>query len=330
MHVQGRALKAMNILRMVCRVTWGMEVGTALQVYKSYVRAILEYGLFVYFLGDNKRRLTLERVHNKGIRIALGYRNSTPINVMMAEAEVVSIKDRAELIARNFWTKIVSGRNKELMNRMNRLCILDSRDRGTVGGGSLSVMKETWSAFKIDAGDLESSAEPVIYEKFFWIITRNVRTEIKIGQNCFPEGDLKEEEFLLKYKEKFKLQNSYRAIFTDGSRREGGISTGVGFIVQGEERGYGLSLDGRCSVYTVELIAIDKALGFAIDNGWREDLLILSDNQGAVRDIGNNSLKFNKHRAVTGIREKIFEYKGLVRESGGGRSRSNNRVGARP
>lgn len=43
-HVQGRALEAMSILRF-CRVMWGMEVSTALQVYKSYVRAILEYGL---------------------------------------------------------------------------------------------------------------------------------------------------------------------------------------------------------------------------------------------------------------------------------------------
>lgn len=134
MHVQGRALKAMNILRMVCRVAWGMEVGAALQVYKSYVRAILEYGLFVYFPGDIKRRLILERIHNRGIRIA-GYRNSTPINVMIAEAKIVSIKDRAELIARNYWTKIVSGRNKEMISRMNRLCILDLRDWGAVGDG---------------------------------------------------------------------------------------------------------------------------------------------------------------------------------------------------
>lgn len=108
MYVQGRALKAMSILRMVCRVAWGMEVGAALQMYKSYVRAILEYGLFVYFPGDIKRRLILEKIHNRGVRIAICYRNSTPINVMMAEAKVVSIKDKAELIARNYWTKIVS------------------------------------------------------------------------------------------------------------------------------------------------------------------------------------------------------------------------------
>lgn len=139
-------------------------------------------------------------------------------------------------------------------------------------------MKDTWSAFKIEAGDLESLAKPAIYEKNYWIITRHVRTEVEIDQNCSPDGDLKEEEFLLKYKEKFKLSNRYRAIFTDGSKREGGICTGVGFIVQGEERGFGFSIDDRCSVYTAELTAIDRVLGFAIDNEWGEDLVILTDN----------------------------------------------------
>lgn len=88
--------------------------------------------------------------------------------------------------------------------------------------------------------------------------------------------------------------------------------------MQGEERGFGFSIDDKYSVYTAELTAIDRALRFAIDNEWGEVLVILTDNQGAVRNIGDNSLNFNKHRAVLCIKEKILEYIGLARESGGG------------
>lgn len=139
-----------------------------------------------------------------------------------------------------------------------------SRDSGTVGGGSLSVIKETWSEFKILSGDLESLEEPALYEKNYWIITRSVQTDLEISQNYAPEGQLKEEEFLLKFKEKFKLLNSFRAVFTDGSKKEGERCTGVGFCVRGKEEGYGLSIDERCSVYTAELVAIDRALGYLL------------------------------------------------------------------
>lgn len=44
----------------------------------------------------------------------------------------------------------------------------------------------------------------------------------------------------------------------------------------------------------------------------------MSDNQSAVKDIGGNALNFNKHRVVTHIREKIFEYVGSARERGRG------------
>lgn len=124
-HVHGRTLKAINILRFVCRVTWRMEVGTALMIYKSYVRALIEYGLLVYYPREVKGQRTLERLQNKGVRIAMGYSNSTPINVMTAEAKII-IEDRAGLLARNYWIKITSNRNKELINRMNRLLILES------------------------------------------------------------------------------------------------------------------------------------------------------------------------------------------------------------
>lgn len=64
-------------------------------IYRSYVRSILEYGLFVYYPRDGRGREKLENIQNKGIRIAMGYRNSTPINVMLAEAKIIKMEDRA-------------------------------------------------------------------------------------------------------------------------------------------------------------------------------------------------------------------------------------------
>lgn len=138
---------------------------------------------------------------------------------------------------------------------------------------------------------------------------------------------MKEDEFLKKFKEKFKFSDDCGIIFTDGSRQTGNISTGVGFtVIHGEDTGYSMSIDARCSIYIAELMAVEKAIGYALDNEWYKDLLILSDNQRVVKDIKNNKLVINKHRIASSIREKIFEYLGRVEYLGRAKERGNQEV----
>lgn len=104
-------------------------MNTALLIYKSYVRSVLEYGLFICYPRGWKGRDILEKLQNRGLRIALGYRNSTPINVMIAEAKVLKIEDRAGELTRNFWTRIISYNSKDLIELMNWLNIVEARNR---------------------------------------------------------------------------------------------------------------------------------------------------------------------------------------------------------
>lgn len=78
-----------------------METSTTLSVYRSFVRPNLEYAIMTYYPREKKGREKLERLQNKGLRIAMGYRNSTPINVMLGESKFLKIEDRASLLARN-------------------------------------------------------------------------------------------------------------------------------------------------------------------------------------------------------------------------------------
>lgn len=50
----------------------------------------------------------------------MGYRNSTPTNVMTSESKLMRMEERAGLLARNFWIKTISSENKELIGIMNR------------------------------------------------------------------------------------------------------------------------------------------------------------------------------------------------------------------
>lgn len=103
--VKGKVEKRCNILKWLIKVSWGMEVNTALLVYKAFIRSLIDYGIFVIFPKDVRGRETIEKMQYNGIRIALGYRNSTSTNVMIAEAKVMRMEERAGFLARNFWIK---------------------------------------------------------------------------------------------------------------------------------------------------------------------------------------------------------------------------------
>ena len=79
--IKRKAEKRCNILKWLNRVSWGMEVNTALLMYKTFVRSVIEYGLFVIFPKDLKGKDKVEKMQYKGIRIALGYRNSTHLQM---------------------------------------------------------------------------------------------------------------------------------------------------------------------------------------------------------------------------------------------------------
>lgn len=88
-EVKGKVCKAVSILKYIKRVSWGMELNTAVMIYKSYVRSVMEYGMFVYFPRDTRGEEVIERLQYKGIRVAMGYRNSTSTNVMLAVTGVL-------------------------------------------------------------------------------------------------------------------------------------------------------------------------------------------------------------------------------------------------
>ncbi|XP_071579733.1 uncharacterized protein [Temnothorax nylanderi] len=114
-EVRGKVNRANSILKYLCRVSSGMETNTALMLYKSLVRSVTDYGNFIYFSRDAAFQLKLERAQYMGIRTALGYRNSTPNNVIVAEAKVRSLRDRAFMLGSNFV-------NKTIVYNQNGLC----------------------------------------------------------------------------------------------------------------------------------------------------------------------------------------------------------------
>lgn len=253
-----------------------MEINTALMLYKSYVRSVMEYGLFVYYPRDWKGKETMEKLQYKGLRIAMGYRNSTPTNVMLAESRILRMEERAGYLARNYWTRVIANEDKEMEGKMNRLEIIDCRYRHVRPAGTINIFIESWRDSRSYKKQIEKCGMIDIYGGNYWAMTNVTMVDLEIGE-VRKNKKMKDEELMDKYREKYKLEDTNQIIFTDGSRQEGKKNTGIGIVLNDTEEAYKISLNKECSIFTAEAIAIEKALGIVQDLRIERDILILTD-----------------------------------------------------
>lgn len=180
--------------------------------------------------------------------------------------------------------------------------------------GSNFLLLDSWREFSREKGDLEKIETPSIYRLPYRTLSRAVIIDIELGRERKDCEDMKEEEFLKKFKEKFKLRDSTKIMYTDASKSDESVSVGVAVVVWGEEIAYATSIDKRCSVYTGELLGIDKALEHALRSEWTDDILILSDSQAVIKELSNIRIDFKKTEIACMIREKIELHVSRARE----------------
>lgn len=246
-HVKGvkeRMGRVLNVFKFVNRVSWGMELNTAMLVYKIYIRSVLENGLFVYYPRGWKGRDALEKLQNRGLRIAMGYRNSTPINVMTAVAKIIKIEDRAGELARNFWTRIISNNRKDLISLMNKLNIVEARNRFRHWKGYVNLFIESWRGVNRFKNDIEPKLGYGIYNSNYRVLTDNISVDIEIGkvrQQC----EMEDGELIRKFEEKYQLRKDCEVIYTDGSFKTGNRSTGIGICRENDETACNISINPK-------------------------------------------------------------------------------------
>ena len=109
--VELKCKKALNILKFLCGTWWGSDPSTLTTLYKSLIRSIIDYGSYVYFSNRKATENILEGIQISSLKIALGYRRSTPDNVVIAESKVTTIRDRSEYLGNCYLAKVLSNQN---------------------------------------------------------------------------------------------------------------------------------------------------------------------------------------------------------------------------
>lgn len=113
-------------------------------LYKSLIRSIIDYGIYIYIPKDLNLALKLERGQFLGLRTALGYRNSTPNNVILAEAKIVLLRERARMLAKNLCSKIYKYGEENIRISLERLRTGENYERFRNPIYRKSILCEAW------------------------------------------------------------------------------------------------------------------------------------------------------------------------------------------
>lgn len=149
-------------MKFMMGIKWGPECGTANILYKGLLRSQLDYGLFIYFLWDSKTRIKLERIQYAGLRVAMGYRLSTPTNVMITESRDLTTEDRAGFLARRFTSIVNIYGQQELRESIRELTAIEDRYRYEIR--TKFMVTEAWRMMEATKDNIRNGPKYEIFE----------------------------------------------------------------------------------------------------------------------------------------------------------------------
>lgn len=304
-NLKDRVIRANSMLKYVSKITWGLEVNTALMLYKSLIRSITDYGSPIFMPNNNCTSRTLvERAQFAGLRSAMGYRNSTPTNILIAETKVTYIRDRAKFLAKNFCSRMIAYGDDKVRGELAECVREEVRYNLRTPWRKLSILAEAWLKCIRYRDVVFSQGKYPIFGDSFWNITNRLKLNVDIGREC-AKVTYNQNFIVNEFRNKYNLDNNCYIIFTDGSKKSDSQVTGCAFYVYNEETGYRVGLYDKCRVFTAEACAISESLKWCSLRDVREDILILTDSLSVVKALDNNNINAYANEYIINIK-KIY------------------------
>ena len=97
-----KANRRLNLLRLLSGTNWGCKPKIIMQLYKQYVRPVLEYGAIALLSAPKTTLEKIQLVQNKAIKIAYCLPWSTSTRKIHQLVEIEPVKNRFQSLASKF------------------------------------------------------------------------------------------------------------------------------------------------------------------------------------------------------------------------------------
>ncbi|KYN50141.1 hypothetical protein ALC62_00169, partial [Cyphomyrmex costatus] len=266
-HLEYLVKKRKALVNIISTLTvwWRSHPHCLLTIYRAVFRGAVEYACTIFTWKNNARIFRqLERLQYKAIRVSMGYRLSTPINVMLCEAKEYPLKLRFNLLSERFVVKCISKRNYPVIDSIkslkSSLCTPSQKAQTLAKSPSLRCYiinkhdsSHLHSSYFIPA--FKSSLHAFIlrkhFEYFIYCTRESNNNEIIQSFNCRLQ----------------EVDPSDLTIYTDGSKLSEDGCAGAAFHSPELKHCFKYKLTYSASVFTAEAWAIYQALIFSTRRG---------------------------------------------------------------
>ncbi|XP_014214776.1 uncharacterized protein LOC106643953 [Copidosoma floridanum] len=285
-QVHRRCTLGLKVLKYLRGTWWGTHPETLLILYKSYVRSLIDYACFVYLPNNANMINKLEKIQYAAIRYAMGYRMSTPTNILLAETGLISIRDRASYLCQCYLVKILSNIKSE---SATHILTLHNKLKGNPRFLKLA------SRCIVEVLNLQNGYNIAINNNYnifchhYFTALVSIPTDLTFG--IFLQNHTHPNQALC------ESVNAIDAIpiYTDGSKIKNSPSVGSACIIPAYEFIDANSLNNRSSIFSAECYAINSAFNFILTQH-NKNFVIFSDSLSALK-----SLSTTKHNIKTNI-----------------------------
>lgn len=281
MHINQLVKRCQNPIKIIncLRSTWwGADTLVLINLFKSLIQSRIDYGCFI--LNDLKKSQSekIEQIIFKALRSAMGYRMSTPKNVILAESKVVPFHVRSRYLGCRYLMRAMSLSNHKLLPLLEDLVEMEGNPTFIMKVRSplMSCFRETNPVAHL----VPVSDKPVNftfeYEAFLYQPQVSFKEGLSIKNAGIQADALFEDEFCNILKDDI-------CVYTDGSKTKGNFFGGFAcFFSTGEE----IKFRSRslASIFTLEAMAILEALN-EIAKREERSFSIFSDSMSVLRAI---------------------------------------------
>ena len=264
-----RCFKSLNVLKCVARTSYGADRRTLLLLYRSIVRSKLDYACFVYDSASESSKKVLDAVHHAALRIVTGAFRTSPKCSLLAEANEPPLALRREMLGMRYTLKLRQFPTHPTYPYVfsRHATRSDGRMRPSFGIRMKNLFSDAEISFRGVRRTWDTPSPP-------W---GNANPEVDLSLSLVKKDNLLPAEARARALEHIASYDGYIRVFTDGSKTSEGVA--CSFVAGCETRSF--SLPSSASVFSSELVAIEKALCFIeVSDGLF--YLILSDSLSSL------------------------------------------------
>lgn len=291
-YITKKCAKRVNFLRMVSGSYWGAHPSTLLNVYKSTICSILEYGAFAFQFLAKTHRLRLERIQWRALRVCLGMMTSTHTRTLEVQAGILPLELRWKELHLKFLCKSLAGPN-QILQQSIETCLSTKPDH---------QIAEIFN--KVRDLNIQSSTTFPCYQTPFPCLMYTPNISLSIHNRLRNSPESSSVEALAAYSDAVHELGPAKIIFTDGSKSE--VGTGAAMYADEPQHSTSLRLNEPATVFTAELSAIKMAI-LHIASQPIGKYIVASDSLSSIQAIITRKISARTNQLIIDIVSNIYE-----------------------